>query len=150
MRNPHSLCWSSDTGFDIMKPLWSHLTGASSLQDSQPTNHIRILHKEFAGVSSFSELTVGYLRILYSSVGIAECYGLDSRCSIPGLSRRFICTQHCPDRSRVHQVSYLTGTAGKAAGTQSWPVTSIWCGRQESWSCTLTPPCIFLTQGLIN
>jgi hypothetical protein len=68
-----------------------------------------------------------------SSVGIALDYGLDgrgSRVRFPAVAGNFSLHHRVQNGSGAHPASYLMGTrgsflGGKAAGTWSWPLTSI-------------------------
>jgi hypothetical protein len=39
---------------------------------------------------------------------------------------------------------------GKAAGSWSWPLSSIKYRNQEWWSCTVTVPCMYIAWCLVS
>jgi hypothetical protein len=67
--------------------------------------------------------TLGFRGGCDSSVGIATGYGLESRVSIPGMSKRLFSSPQRPDRLWTPPKPRIPGA--KAAGAWSWPLTSI-------------------------
>jgi hypothetical protein len=87
-----------------------------------------------------------------SSVGIPTGYWLDGRSSNPGRCKIFLfSTASTLALGPTYTIS--TGgsfPAGKATGSWSWPLTSIYCRGQEWWSYTSTPTQVFMAGCLIN
>jgi hypothetical protein len=97
-------------------------------------------------VSEAEPLFMFYLRPRRrnSSVAIATGYGLDGWVRFPGV-QDFSLFHSVPTDSGAHPASCPMGTGGsfpgvKAVGPWSWSLTSIYCGRQERWKYTFTPP----------
>jgi hypothetical protein len=90
-----------------------------------------------------------------NSVGIATWYKLDNRGSILDRVKRFLSSPQRPDRLWRPPSLLSSGyqglfPRGKAPGQWSWPLTSIQFWGQELWSCTSTPPRIFILWYLIK
>jgi hypothetical protein len=89
-----------------------------------------------------------------SSVGIATDYtGWTAQISFPAVQDFLL--HSAQTNSGAHPASYPVGTKGslpraKVAGVWSWPLTSMQCQVQESWSCTSTPPHVFRAECLTN
>jgi hypothetical protein len=78
---------------------------------------------------------------------------LDGWGLIPNRGNIFLYSPPRPDRLWGQTFFLSNGSSflgGKAAGTWSWPVTSICCRGQEWWSYTYTPTNVFLAWWLIS
>jgi hypothetical protein len=81
-------------------------------------------------------------------------FELDGQDSIPGMRRDFIYPQR-PDRLWGPLSLLSNGFRGfflgsKAAGSWSWPLTSVWCRGQEWRSYIFTPPYVSMLWCLIK
>jgi hypothetical protein len=85
--------------------------------------------------------------LISAAVGIATDCGLDGRGSILGRSKQFFSTPQCPARLWDPPGLLYDGYWGFSPGVErpgreadNSPLSSA-----ESWSCTSTPPYVFMT-----
>jgi hypothetical protein len=81
--------------------------------------------------------------------------GLDGRGSNPRQGQDCSLLHSVQTDCENHQASYPMGTGGdftgcNVVGAWSWPFTSVQCRGQEWWSCTSTPPHVFMAWCLIS
>jgi hypothetical protein len=114
------------------------------------------LMKTVKSVTPTIRVPIVHVYVIYRSQSVYWlAFGPDDRGSFPGRGRDYFSLPPRPNRLWGPSNLLINGyrssfLRGKAAGAWSWPLTFSQCQAWNAWSCTSTPPYVFMAWYLVN